>query len=65
MTDEELIKQTRAELERRGLAFGDFWQIVRYPCSSTTVWFWGDPPGGPNYSAEFNEKEGKLLWLNA
>ena len=65
MTDEELIEQTRAELERRGFAFGDFWKIVRYPSSSTVVYFWGDPPGSPNYSCDFNEEAGLLLWCNA
>ena len=65
MTDEELIGQTRAELERRGVDFGDFWEIVRSPASFTTVWFWGKPSGFPNYSAQFDEEAGTLLWCDA
>ncbi len=64
MTDNELIEQTRAELERAGKVFGDFWEIVRSPTSFTTVWFWGKPEGGPNYACQFDEKAGKLLWCN-
>ena len=64
MTDEELIEQTRAELERRGFDFGDFWKIRRFPNSFTTVWFWGKPPGDPNYSCQFDEEAGTLLWCN-
>ena len=65
MTDKELIEQAKAELERRGVAFGDFWEIVRSPGSRTAVWFWGDPPGCPNYCASFDEEAGKLLWCDA
>lgn len=61
MTDAELIERTRTELKRRGVAFGDFWQIVRSPGSLTTVWFWGKPPGSPNYSCQFDEEAGKLM----
>ncbi len=64
MKDEELIELTRAELERRGIEFGEFWKIMRSPTSLTTVWFWGKPKGCPNYSCQFDEKEGKLLWCN-
>lgn len=65
MTDEELIEATRAELKKRGVDFGDFWEIVRSPTSLTTVFFWGKPPGGPNYSCQFEEAAGKLFWCNA
>lgn len=65
MTDKELIEQTRAELERREVDFGDFWEIVRSPTSFTTVCFWGKPRGCPNYSCQFDEEAGKLLWCNA
>lgn len=65
MTDNELIEQTRSELERRGVAFSDFWQISRSPGSFTTVWFWGDPKGSPNYSCQFDEERAKLLWSNS
>jgi len=64
MKDAELIEQTRARLESRGKDFGDFWKITRYPTSPTTVWFWGKPKGGPNYSCQFDEKTGELLWCN-
>ena len=64
MTDKELIEQTRARLESGGKDFGDFWKIVRYPRSSTSVWFWGKPKGSPNYSCQFDEEAGELLWCN-
>lgn len=64
MTDDELIKQTRAKFEQLGVPFGEFWTIMRSATSLTTVWFWGEPKGSPNYSCQFDEKAGQLLWCN-
>ena len=65
MLDRELIEQTRAKLEKSGVAFGEFWQIMRSPTSFTTVFFWGRPKGDPNYSCQFDEEAGTLLWCSA
>lgn len=64
MTDKELIEQTKAELERRGVDFGDFWEIIRSPTSLATVYFWGKPRGCPNYACQFDEEADNLLWCN-
>ena len=64
MKDEELIKQAKAALKEHKIPFGEFWEISRSPASFTTVWFWGKPKGCPNYSCQFDEEEGALLWCN-
>ena len=64
MEDSELIEQTRAAFDKRNIAYGDFWEIVRSPASFTVVSFWGVPPGNHNPAAQFDEERGEFLWCH-